>query len=625
MGALTFLISSPHIFAANTLIILFTLSISLLLRRRLTFLFFACLLWLILGITNAVVLTYRSSPLSAIDFLIVKSALDIMDLYLSTIQIVLIIVGIVAVIALGVVMFIKCPRCHVNYKKSIVCVVLTAILTVGLGALAVPVNASDYETAELSDSYDSYGFVYCFTRSILSQGVKRPGGYSSDKANEIIDALKNTSDSTVSDKLPNVIYVQLESFFDVKYVKDVEFSEDPTPNFTALKENNISGFMRVPHIGGGTANIEFEVLTGMNLDHFGFGEFPYTTVLQDRACESLAANLKTLGYSAHAIHTYIATFYDRHKVYPNLGFDTFTSIEMMSDVTKNVLSWVHDRNLIKEINSALDSTNTPDFVFAVSVQAHGRYPDEPLSNQGIFVEKGPIDVYNITDEKMYYQYDFYVNEIHDIDKFIGDLCDSLESRGEPCVVVFYGDHLPALSLTDDMMKNGSAYETEYVIWSNTELQGIDNSVDPNTYDRDLEAYMLSAYVGQLCGIHVGDITLLHQNGFKTGEPYDDALHTLEYAQLYDERGSKYAQAQMTFGTQPITVESYSVSDGTLYVKGTGFNKYSTVKLDGVKRNTLFIDSNTLAVENVLFSNSKPDVVQIADDGTELAYAVKTYK
>ncbi len=597
---------------------MFVFALGLLMKRRITYFLLISVLWLTLGVTNFIVLTYRSSPLSAIDFLIIKSAITMIPLYLSVPQIILIAAALLLFIAALVYSFIKCPRCHVSYKKSLACIIAAGLTVTAFTTMTAAVGASHSEAGELTDSYESQGFVYCFAKSIVSQGVNRPSGYSSDKASEIVDSLKDTADTSTSGKLPNIIYVQLESFFDVKYLKDIEFSEDPIPNFTALKENGISGFFGVPHVGGGTANIEFEVLTGMNLDHFGFGEFPYTTVLQSQTCESMAYNLKSLGYGTHAIHNHTGTFYNRHKVYPNLGFDTFTPLEMMTDITRNPLGFVNDSILINEINSALDSTDTMDFVFAVSVQGHGKYPEEPLENQGIITEKGVIEVYNTKDDAEYYQYEFYVNQLYEMDRFIKDLCISLEERDEPCVVVFYGDHLPAIPVKDSDLINGNTYETEYAIWSNFKLEGIDAHADPNSYDRNIEAYMLSAYVQKLCAMHVGDITLLHQHGFETGENYDDILHTLEYASLYDADTSVYTPTEIVFGTREITVDYYYISKDSLYVKGSGFNEYSTVKIDGVKKNTTFIDSETISVENVQTLPKNAEVVQIADDGTEMS-------
>lgn len=84
----------------------------------------------------------------------------------------------------------------------------------------------------------------------------------------------------------------------------------------------------MPCFGAGTANTEFEVQTGMNMDDFGPGEYPYKTVLQSKVCESMAYDLKEKGYATHALHDNDGTFYDRYKVFSHLGYEDFTSIDI---------------------------------------------------------------------------------------------------------------------------------------------------------------------------------------------------------------------------------------------------------------------------------------------------------
>ena len=124
----------------------------------------------------------------------------------------------------------------------------------------------------------------------------------------------------------------MESFFDVKDIKGVTFSEDPIPNFTALKQICPSGYLTVPFIGSGTANTEFEMLTGMNIDYFSPGEYPYIMALRNNVCESIPYLLKKRGYTSHTMHNNTGTFYSRNEVYPNLGFDTFIPLEYMYNV-----------------------------------------------------------------------------------------------------------------------------------------------------------------------------------------------------------------------------------------------------------------------------------------------------
>ncbi|MGN1129386.1 MAG: LTA synthase family protein, partial [Candidatus Flemingiibacterium sp.] len=381
----------------------------------------------------------------------------------------------------------------------------------------------------------------------------------------------------------------------------------------------------MPSIGGGTANSEFEVLTGMDLDHFGFGEYPYTTILSSRACESIAADLHAKGYGTHALHNHTATFYNRHIVYSNLGFDSFTPAELMNGLTYNPLGWERDEVLTDEIISALDMTEGEDFVFAVTVQGHGKYPDELPNETDSYpdyeLEYGdePIKVSSVDadiDERTLAQYTYYVNQLHETDEFIGELIKALEERGEPCVVVFYGDHLPALPLTDAELV-GTLYDPDYAVWTNTELfDGSDGSLD-----RDFEAYMLSPYILSLCGINGGDIMDLHVRELATGETLNDELRLLEYVQLYDEEGGEYQTVEMRFGTRTLSVSGCLRSGNTLYIFGSGFTKNCVVRIGGFPKTSVFISPEVISVENVYFNDSAPQVDWTAEDGTILCSAI----
>ena len=111
-------------------------------------------------------------------------------------------------------------------------------------------------------------------------------------------------------------------------------------------EEYSSGYYKVPSVGAGTANTEFESITGMSMRYFGPGEYPYKGILKETTCESAAYVLKNLGYRTHAIHNNEANFYGRRKVFSNLGFDTFTSEEYMAEQDDTTpTDWMKDRNL----------------------------------------------------------------------------------------------------------------------------------------------------------------------------------------------------------------------------------------------------------------------------------------
>jgi len=86
--ALSFMIYHFGFFMSNFSIILCAMVLCLFFRRRYFVLALVILLWAALGVTNAIILTYRNTPLAAVDFSIVKSALDIMNAYVKPIQII---------------------------------------------------------------------------------------------------------------------------------------------------------------------------------------------------------------------------------------------------------------------------------------------------------------------------------------------------------------------------------------------------------------------------------------------------------------------------------------------------------------------------------------------------------
>ena len=118
---------------------------------------------------------------------------------------------------------------------------------------------------------------------------------------------------------PNILFLQLESFFDPTLVNYLDISEDPIPNFRKLMEEYSSGYYKVPSVGAGTANTEFESITGMSLHYFGPGEYPYKSILKETTCESAPYVLKNLGYTTHAVHNNEANFYGRRSYFPESG------------------------------------------------------------------------------------------------------------------------------------------------------------------------------------------------------------------------------------------------------------------------------------------------------------------
>lgn len=612
--------TSPVIFLLNTMIIMTTMSIAYFFRKRVFVYALVSVIWLLIAVINFVVLCSRKTPFTAMDIYLIKDAIKVIPLYINIFQMIIIIAGVAVVVAALVMIWKKSEKCTVQlsgkkfYIAALFKVGIIFLITYSYTAALIINGYVDMHFGNLAHAYQDYGVAYCFTSSIKDRGIGRSKEYSQ----EYMDNLKLDLDETsieVSEKTPNIIFVQLESFFDPKLVKGVEFSYNPTPNFDRLREEYSSGYLSVPCFGAGTANTEFEVQTGVNLDDFGPGEYPYRTVMQSKTCESAAYDLKKIGYSTHAIHNNDATFYDRYKVFSHLGYDTFTPIEYMSsDYQKTPLGWAKDKMLVPEIRKTLDSTENMDYIFTISVQGHGDYP--AVMPEG-YIPSVKVSGFFAEDEQT--QFEYYVNQIHEMDSFIGELVDMLERRQEETVLVMYGDHLPTFSFTNDTMENADIYQTEYFIWSNFDMEKI---------DMDLQAYQLSAAVFERLGISQGYIMKFHQTKHED-EDYLKKLKILEYDILYGDKQIyngevPYVATDLKMGIEDITIDQVYNYKDYICISGNNFNDFSKVLINDKEVDCEIISCNLIKVpkKNVV-SKDEVSVVQSGEDKIELGRI--TYK
>ena len=612
-----FLTGHPWMFLFNVEIIFNTFLFAELFRRRRGTRWALGILWVVLGAVNSIVQVTRVLPFTTRDVLLIPDGLKMITVYFKWYEIAGMFVGAALLIAGIVLLVVRCRK-REPFDRAVSVGVFCAVtaLTLVVGKVSVDVGDIDWEKTSLVDAYQNYGFAYGFTYTFADFGISRPTEYSEELVEEIADDVIEPTAAPEPEEAepltPNVVFVQLESFFNVHDLVDAEYSREPIPVFRELMETCPHGQLKVPSVGGGTANTEFEVLTGMNLDYFGAGEFPYNTILQDTTCETVAFDLKELGYTATAVHNYTGTFYGRNTVYAQLGFDRFVPQEYMNGLTYNALGWAHDSVLTGETMKALTTTPGRDFVFTVTVQSHGKYPDTPVEGLDDIAVLAAPETVNATALQN------YVNELSQVDAFIGALIDELEDFDEPTVLVLYGDHLPALGIETDELATGDLYQTTYVLWNNF---GLDME------GGDLQAFQLSAYVlGQL-NIHTGILTRFHQN-FAPDCDEDDYLsflRVLEYDMLYGDHNiyggdSPYQPTDLQLGTEPIVCESftYDPATATISVYGQNFTTYSDILVDGERKNAVFADETRLiARANGVTEDSRVRVGQFTREGDEL--------
>lgn len=608
-GGIGFLFKNTYFFILNFLIVYVTLSLSFFIKKRITLLYLISLLWLILGFSNFLLIMHRPMPLSAIDFVIMSTTKDIIPHYMSAFHIFLCVIGVISAIAIFTVWFIKGKKYETTLKQAILPFVFSAImLTTFLigGSAAGNLNIS-YNDVKLA--YNEHGFIYCFTSSLFAKGIPKPNDYSLNDIQLISDKYKDIkSDSTVT---PNILVIQLESFFDTAKYSKYTLNKDPIPNFHRICNEFGTGSLVVPSNGGGTVNTEFEILTGMNLEYFGTIEYPYTTVLKNTSCESAAFLLDSYNYTSHAIHNHTGVFYSRNQAYPNLGFDYFTSSEFMQ-YEKAESGWAKDEVIFPSIVESLQRTEGNDFIFAVTVQGHGAYLDE--DNPDIPYKILGREEFDAGDFKNACMYEYYCNILSETDAVIGQLYDFVMNSDEEFVVILYGDHLPSLDFDSSLYEYNSDYMTSYTMFTN-----IPEKFNYEFSD-NLPAYRLMSSVFEELGIDSGLINIINRN--HESSSYESDHKQIQYDMLYGNGYSyedgPYKRKNTEFGYNQIIINSATYSDGFLTVKGENFTKDSEININGRERETAFVDSNTVVCScSKLKDDDIISVCQTAVDGTKL--------
>lgn len=613
----------PIIFIYNTLIVMATMTLALFFRRRVFVYCVVSVVWVGLALTNFIILSSRKTPFTAMDFYLVKDAIKVAGLYINIFEVILIVILVAAAIAGLVILWRKGPKIEVTIKKTkfyayaVVQMVLVFLAAYGMGTTLLLTNTVEGHFGNLAQAYKKYGFCHCFVSSVLDRGISKSNLYSEEYMGSMKKNLDEV-DTEASSKTPNIIFVQLESFFDPSHVKGITMSENPLPNFQKLVSECSSGYLSVPCFGAGTCNTEFEVQTGINIDDFGPGEYPYRTIMKSKVCESMAYDLKNLGYATHAIHNNDGTFYDRNLVFSHLGYDTFTSIEYMDGITETPMGWAKDDILTGEITKALDSTEGTDYVFTISVQGHGDYPSTPVEG---YTPQIKVTDFPIPEQQTAFEY--YVNQIHEMDDFIGELVETLSERDEEIVLVMYGDHLPTFDFTENMLSNGDKYQTQYFIWSNFDMEKGNN---------DLQAYQLSSYVMERLGISEGYIMKYHQSKKdESEEEYLKNLKILEYDILYGKKKiyggeTPYKATDLKMGISDIEITDVYNYNDYVFIEGSNFNDYSCVMINGKEYATEKISDRLLRISGAKVKKS--DLVVVAQKGKDkvelsrVSYSVK---
>lgn len=514
---------------------------------------FICVMF---NIVNHFVYEFRGTPAMASDIATVGTALEVADGYkiqfnfYTTVALVMLF----DFIMLGRV--IKCEPVFKKVSHRLCGIAVMAIVSVTGFSQLVMTDMVSNRGLYLSlfnpmRSYQQYGSIACFTRSIKLSVPEKPNGYSLKKVEEITS--KYTSDTVdPNKKRPNVIVVINEAFSDPQVLGDIETNEDYMPFIHDLMKNGncVSGTTYASIVGGQTANTEYEFLTGNSMAFLPKGTVAFQLYLR-HAMPSLVTELKSEGYTGNsATHLQKARNYNRDKAYPLLGFDKFYDYTNMGvpfvKMRNNATDQCTYDNITHDYEQQRKSTDAPYFGYTMTIQNHSSY-DVPFDN---FDDKR-IVVENADAPDLGY----YLSLIKYSDEMFENLINYYKNTNEPTVILLTGDHQPRIhdesmdSITNGEWRNWNdeemmrRYEVPFLIWANYD---IDKKTVEKTSMNYLQTILMETIDGDLTGFQKfqqdlqKEIPVLTSNGYwgadgkfysvdDKNSPYYDLIQ--EYAML----------------------------------------------------------------------------------------------
>ena len=282
------------------------------------------------------------------------------------------------------------------------------------------------------------------------------------------DNINATRTTNLSDN--TVVMVLSESFADPTRIPGVAFSIDPMPNIRAIKNSTTSGLMLSPGYGGGTANIEYQALTGLNMANFDESILSVYQQLVPSQKEPYSFNRiwsEQYGESGSiAFHPYYKNMYLRDHNYDRFGFSKLLTLDSDPAIKHQdrieASPYVSDAASYANVLDAINSQDHPQFIQLVTMQNHSIYGDYYATNEFREADLSPLD------DNERWQIENYTKGLSLTDQATAEFLNALNTIDKPVTVIFYGDHLPSIYTTAnaDMDNTLTLHETDYFIWSN---------------------------------------------------------------------------------------------------------------------------------------------------------------
>lgn len=436
-------------------------------------------LFMVYGLANFYVLSFRSAPIMPWDIYSIKTAASVSDNFSYALgkETIFVLIGFVILILLEWQTTLTLKG---NWKIRIggflasLCVLFGFVHMLHQDSTVTRFKLYDkLFTPTVMSKRDGTAVAFLMELEYLT--IDKPAHYSVKKAEELLIPYQEDTISKPQ-STPNIIVIMNEAFSDLSILGDFETNEDYMPFVHSLMkegtENTISGNLNVSVLGGNTANTEFEFLTGNTMAFLPQGSVAYQQYVRGEM-PTLVSQLRDYGYKTVAMHPYNSTGWNRNTVYPSFGFSESLFIKDWTN-PERIRKYVSDKACYDKIIEQYEEKeeNTPLFVFNVTMQNHSSYSEE-------FDNFKPDITVDGTNSKVLPN---YLSLMKISDKAIEELIHYFSEEDEDTMIVFFGDHQPTDSVAAPVWKlNGKSsstltfeeealrYKVPFFIWANFDI------------------------------------------------------------------------------------------------------------------------------------------------------------
>ncbi len=431
----------------------------------------------LLAVANAFVVSFRGQPIMPMDLNSLRTAATVASEFDYTLTPEMILMGLMMLLCSLCAWNVNCRLTARNVRLAFV--VISAVCFFGVydsnaaKAAVRKAGASGLDFFRFNETYKVNGYLLSTLQSIWSLTIEKPAGYSAAKVKELADSVEQAPAEET--QLPeNIIVIMNESFADLSVLGDVSVSEEVLPFTNSLTENTVKGNLYVSIHGGGTANSEFEFLTGNSIAFLPAGAVAYQMYI-DEGDSSIVSVLNENGYKTVAFHPYNKTNYNRPKVYGAYGFDSY--IGKGDRKFKKLRGYTSDLSDYKTLIDLYEEKEAGEklFVFNVTVQNHGGYNDEGYES-AVFLTDYP---------GQFPEAEQYLTLMQESDRAFQMLIDYFSKVEERTAVLLFGDHQPFLGMdfyeavigeAETEIQNIEEFQkklvTPYVLWTNYNIDAV---------------------------------------------------------------------------------------------------------------------------------------------------------